>query len=989
MKAYPSPFGFKICCALAFAIFAPFLHSQAAINLALNPPSLTNDYVGKLAITITGLSPGQTVKVKRYCDFNGNGVIDAGQDFAVRGFGVTDGGLPLFGGVRNRNIPGDDDGAINGQIVVNLDFPGVEPIFGGAAGTFIIAIADPTTEAVLASQSFTVVQKTQGQAVHGQITATTSGLALTNGFVGLIPSSNSGGTVAMVDSNGNYTLFGAPGDYTVIPIFKGYVADNSIGQVTLPANQWITNNQALNSGTLAVTGQVADSSTGKGIGAIFVQAETQNNLFAATFTDTNGNYRLLLTPGQWKLRLNRQALAEKGYLALQNGFSTNFITAASNLNVLLPKATALLYGTLTDAATHPVAGIGVAATSMDNSFEADGQTMPDGTFCLGVIGANWNVSPNGDDLAPYGYISNQGTNLTLADSAAAQVQFVAQRAASHLSGQVHDDQGTPISNITIVVSPSNDPNGGIYPSTDANGNFDVGVSAGAWTISLECVSAQASGYVNTYYNYTVTDGVDQNGLQLTFPMATATLSGTIKDSQNNPVVGVDLDANDTVGHSVGCVPTDANGNFSLKVLPGTWTLSVSSDELAGLGYGLVASTNIVITGNSGSASFVVQKYAPIQITTASLPGATQGQPYTAVLAVTGGNPPYTWSFDSGFLQSGLALNTATGQISGTPGESGSFPITLRVTDSSMGTTNKSFSIIAASGSFPRPLLTNLTTAGNLHPALQLKGVPGQTYTIEATTNLTTWLPLGSFGVSTNLMPLIDPATLNQFHQRFYRAHVGRAFSSSFSLLCYINGGSFGQSLIPSLNIPAQINSYAAALDIYNDPSFPQPAAVLFTGPAGSGVNNLAANFSVAHPSSFGAEQAYFQTPHFSPLAISGSWTVSYHGSNLLYAVANIGAQLVLPVPTVTLLGGQLQSVTWVYKNPTTGATLSQAPSNLAQIQIQVDDTLHSRVYNSPMLAPSAGSHTFSTSLDWSSISTIYMACSDPSGNQYVVSFTKP
>jgi Putative Ig domain len=58
--------------------------------------------------------------------------------------------------------------------------------------------------------------------------------------------------------------------------------------------------------------------------------------------------------------------------------------------------------------------------------------------------------------------------------------------------------------------------------------------------------------------------------------------------------------------------------------------------------------------------------------------ATIGEPYTAVLAVSGGQGPYQFAVSSGQLPPGLALNTHTGSISGTPSREGAFLFTMSV-----------------------------------------------------------------------------------------------------------------------------------------------------------------------------------------------------------------------------------------------------------------------------------------------------------------------
>ena len=50
--------------------------------------------------------------MQRYADVNANGLIDP-QEWLVQSFPVTDGVRPMIGGVRNINVPGDEDGAVN------------------------------------------------------------------------------------------------------------------------------------------------------------------------------------------------------------------------------------------------------------------------------------------------------------------------------------------------------------------------------------------------------------------------------------------------------------------------------------------------------------------------------------------------------------------------------------------------------------------------------------------------------------------------------------------------------------------------------------------------------------------------------------------------------------------------------------------------------------------------------------------------------------
>jgi hypothetical protein len=84
----------------------------------------------------------------------------------------------------------------------------------------------------------------------------------------------------------------------------------------------------------------------------------------------------------------------------------------------------------------------------------------------------------------------------------------------------------------------------------------------------------------------------------------------------------------------------------------------------------------------GAGSTTAAKPAQPIVIAAHLPAATVGSAYSAVLSVSGGTPPYTFSVRSGLLPPGLGLNRSSGSISGMPTRNGSFPFSISVTDKS-------------------------------------------------------------------------------------------------------------------------------------------------------------------------------------------------------------------------------------------------------------------------------------------------------------------
>ncbi len=92
--------------------------------------------------------------------------------------------------------------------------------------------------------------------------------------------------------------------------------------------------------------------------------------------------------------------------------------------------------------------------------------------------------------------------------------------------------------------------------------------------------------------------------------------------------------------------------------------------------------------------FYLQIYDPFAITTASLPDATAGVPYSCQTLTTTGGDTFTspkWYISSGSLPPGLIISLTTGVISGTATTTGSFPVTIQAISSPFSTT-KSFSI---------------------------------------------------------------------------------------------------------------------------------------------------------------------------------------------------------------------------------------------------------------------------------------------------------
>ncbi len=94
----------------------------------------------------------------------------------------------------------------------------------------------------------------------------------------------------------------------------------------------------------------------------------------------------------------------------------------------------------------------------------------------------------------------------------------------------------------------------------------------------------------------------------------------------------------------------------------------------------VSDNSTPIKSDTQRYTIIIAANQSLIITTMTVPDGVQEITYNVTVVALGGTSPYTWSIASGKLPDGLAIDTASGVISGTPTRKGNYNFMVQVSD---------------------------------------------------------------------------------------------------------------------------------------------------------------------------------------------------------------------------------------------------------------------------------------------------------------------
>lgn len=170
--------------------------------------------------------------------------------------------------------------------------------------------------------------------------------------------------------------------------------------------------------------------------------------------------------------------------------------------------------------------------------------------------------------------------------------------------------------------------------------------------------------------------------------ATLSISSSPNPSTINQNVTITATVTSNTGYPLSGTVNISNDDYSVyrdvSLVNGIATLTTTD---------LVAPSDTVYAYYNGDAYNGISPEASIThvvnagVTLTSTPSSMTvvGQAYSQANSASGGTVPYIFSVSGGALPNGVAINSSTGQVSGTPMSGGPFSYTIRVTDSTTPT----------------------------------------------------------------------------------------------------------------------------------------------------------------------------------------------------------------------------------------------------------------------------------------------------------------
>jgi hypothetical protein len=451
------------------------------------------------------------------------------------------------------------------------------------------------------------------------------------------------------------------------------------------------------------------------------------NPIAGAVANNAGVYTITASAGTYLLA------AIKGNYVADTTAAANLVLGGSatiNTNLNLIATTETISGQIID--TNSGVGLPGILVPVQTKTGLLGISFTDtnGNFTAGVNASQWGIGTDSAGLAVHGYLGLQNKmGFDTTTGSVANVTIALSKATALFYGTVKDNGGNPLPGVVAIYAYDNNNNGnGLYQAdgyTDTNGYYVTTAVGGlggndTWQLQVDNTSSFPN-YIFSQPAFDQNGGTNLNAGQsvpvnFTAIPATNQITGNVKDSNGTNIAVVGVWASETINgaYYFQYVDTDTNGNYTMNVAGGTWSVGVEcfggSDSLSQLGnYDCPNNQSATIAGNNATNNFTVQFCGGVAITTTSpLPGGAVNTYYGIQFQGSSCSGNLNWSVNDPLdLPAGMTLYSG-GAFNGTPTNSGTYNFSVNLNDGNGNSTNETFSLNIAGGS-SGPLVITTTS----------------------------------------------------------------------------------------------------------------------------------------------------------------------------------------------------------------------------------------------------------------------------------------
>lgn len=594
----------------------PAPEGKGPIEFSLSERHIEEDFLDYLEIEVSGLSLGQSLRLERFLVDNNQGIVN---DKAVLldSRVLTDGYLPLTGAEPNYNetldyIEVDLEAVTFRDGEIYSYFP-IRSGFESIPGEYVYRVSSPTGGFESRDKRLTIhptdtEQSYTGRVMNGEI-------PIAGAWVGLLQPVGNGEyahlrKVAVSDAGGNYTLYAPFADeFDLVAVAPGYVGPFSIGTgETIEEGQVIEHDLELTRGTRTLSGRIVDSEIGEAIPGLPVtllsssaEGQPDGERFTHTWTDANGNFSAIVTPGIWGVTFKPSDVSSRSYLTgLYRAVATVDVSDSDATDVIVPltRGTCLITGTLSSAVETdedgeplPLEGVEVFAFSQEHGWAASGVTYEDGWFNLAVSPGHWTVFPFSYDLevSHHPGSTSQDVYFTATDQSI-ELDIEARPIGGVLEGTVTDEESAPIGRLRMTAynTEFEKLESVVQTTFDSDGSFNFFLGVGNWSIFPDAGAAAERHLLFTDLPRVEIsaegDAFENNAISLPIrtEKPTGTLTWKVQDTADRPIPNIKL-------HAMMSTPTgrvyDAFGRTNnegiahMPVINGEWKIHASIADL--------------------------------------------------------------------------------------------------------------------------------------------------------------------------------------------------------------------------------------------------------------------------------------------------------------------------------------------------------------------------------------------------------------------------